>query len=296
MRRPILGSTMLALALLAACGDDKGTTGGVVPSTPSTAVNTTPVAPKTDAPGTSTTAPTDDPSPVLAKTPEIRFAPTRADATPWNPQDGASVTGVAKLMGEKPPRRKKVPTDKDPKCTEEVREEGEVVSKEMQVKNVFVVVVSGHEKLSFSKPEAAVKIDQKGCHYEPHIFGMMAGQKIEVTNSDDTTHNIHGLPKKSKEFNFTQPRKGQVDNTTLENAENAVTIKCDIHPWMGAYAFVLPHLLFSVTQDNGSFEIKGLPDGEYELLAWHEVYGEQRAKVSVKDMKAEAVTFTFEKK
>ena len=73
-----------------------------------------------------------------------------------------------------------------------------------------------------------------------------------------------------------------------------VKVKCDVHGWMSSYLGVVPHPFFAVTGDDGSFELKGLPPGEYTVEAWHEVYGTKTAEVTVADRDAQEITFTFE--
>ena len=63
-------------------------------------------------------------------------------------------------------------------------------------------------------------------------------------------------------------------------------VKCDVHPWMGAFVHVLDHPFFSVTGDDGTFTISGLPPGNYTVTAWHETLGEQQqADVKVEEGK-----------
>jgi len=71
-----------------------------------------------------------------------------------------------------------------------------------------------------------------------------------------------------------------------------VKFKCDVHPWMAAYVGVLNHPFYATTGADGSFSIKDLPAGEYEIVAWHEKLGEQTAKVKVTDAVA-TQDFTF---
>ena len=40
-----------------------------------------------------------------------------------------------------------------------------------------------------------------------------------------------------------------------------VPFKCDVHGWMNAYVGVLDHPFFAVTDEDGKFELKGLPPG-----------------------------------
>jgi hypothetical protein len=129
--------------------------------------------------------------------------------------------------------------------------------------------------------------------YTPRVFGMQAKQPLKIKNDDDTLHNVHALPTKSKEFNIGQPNKGMETTRTFAEPEVMVKFKCDVHPWMAAYVGVLPHPFFSTTGADGAFAIKGLPAGTYEIEAWHEKYGTQTQKITVADGEAKALAFTF---
>ena len=58
-------------------------------------------------------------------------------------------------------------------------------------------------------------------------------------------------------------------------------IKCDVHPWMRSYIGVFSHPFFAVTGSDGKFTIANLPAGTYEIEAWHEKLGTQKATVTV---------------
>ncbi len=132
--------------------------------------------------------------------------------------------------------------------------------------------------------------------YHPHVFGMMVNQPLEIVNADQTLHNIHALPKSSKAFNIAQPKQGMKMEKTFDKPETMVKIKCDVHNWMSAYVGVLDNPYFAVSDDKGSFTIKDLPAGQYEVEAWHEKYGAQTMKVTVGASDTKTVDFTFENK
>ena len=151
-------------------------------------------------------------------------------------------------------------------------------------KDVFVQLVGVPDE-KYEVPDTPVVLDQIECTYVPHVFGVMKKQDIEIRNSDETLHNIHPTPESNKEFNLAMPNKGDVRNKSFRKAEDAIPFKCDVHPWMNAYCFVLEHPYFAVTDENGTFSIDttGLPDGDYEVKVWHEVLGEKDGSVTVAD-------------
>ncbi len=207
-----------------------------------------------------------------------------------------NVTGSAAFSGTAPAKTEIVMAA-DPTCaslhTEPVYTEEAVVNSNNTLKNVFVYVKTGLEGKTFPAATTPVSFDQNGCHYMPHVTGVMVGQPLEIINSDSTLHNVHSLAKESKEFNLGMPIKGMKIKKTFEKPEIMVKMKCDVHPWMNAYVGVVSNPFFAVTGEDGSFEIKDLPAGTYTLAAWHETFGEQTAEVTVADGQPATANFSF---
>ena len=199
----------------------------------------------------------------------------------------------------KAPKMKSLRMDADPVCVanNEVapRKEWLILDENNGLKNVLVFVKeSPSNSLSgdYSPPENHAVIDQNGCVNIPHVLGMMVGQDMDILNSDGTLHNIHALPKVNKEFNKAMPRSKKRMTVQFDKSEAPFKVKCDVHPWMGAFIGVFDHPYFAVTNDDGSYVISGLEPGDYVIEAWHEKLGSQTANVTVGDS---AANFTFKK-
>lgn len=211
----------------------------------------------------------------------------------------ATLKGVVKFVGEAPKPRL-ISMKADRQCDalhsgKQLPAEDIVVNQNKTLKWVFVYVKEG-VKGKYNPPAEPVVLDQQGCWYRPHVFGIMVGQKLEIRNSDPLLHNVHATPKKNKPFNIGQPVKGMKSYYTFTTPEIMVPFKCDVHPWMSAYAGVLDHPFYSVTNDKGEFEIKNLPPGTYTIEAWHEKLGTQTQTVTVKAGEVKTIEFTFERK
>jgi plastocyanin len=161
------------------------------------------------------------------------------------------------------------------------------------LENVFVYVKDGLGNYYFETPTEAVKLDQKGCRYTPHVVGLRTGQPLEIANSDATLHNVHAMAKANQEFNLSQQLAGIKNTKTFSAPEVMVHFKCNVHGWMEAYVGVLTHPYFAVTANGGAFELKNVPPGTYTVEAWHEKLGTQSQSVTVGPKEAKTVSFTF---
>ena len=184
----------------------------------------------------------------------------------------------------------------DPACVElatDTQTEYFVVGGEGGLGNVFVYVKEGLGGRSFPTPSEPIVLDQQGCRYRPHVFGIQVGQPLEIVNSDMTLHNIHATPANNDEFNTGQPIQGMRFERMFDSPEVMVPFKCDVHGWMNAYAGVLDHPYFSVTGEDGGFDISNLPPGDYVIEAWHERLGTQTQNVTVGEGASAELNFTF---
>jgi plastocyanin len=142
--------------------------------------------------------------------------------------------------------------------------------------DAFIYVKAGLPEGYHEAPAKALVVDQKGCEFTPRVFGLVAGQPIEFGNSDAFMHNV-----KSPEFNQGLATRGAKMQLKLNEEGVMVPIRCDVHPWMRAYAGVLSHPHFDVSKADGTYKITGLVDGQYTVAVWHEKLGPQEHPVKV---------------
>jgi hypothetical protein len=207
----------------------------------------------------------------------------------------ASVAGTVSLTG-KAPGVGLFSVDADPVCkaqhTGMVKDETVIADAKGDLKNVLVYVKDGAG--NYPAPTTEVDLNQKGCMYSPHVFGIQVGQPLEIINDDPTLHNVHCLAVVNDSFNLGMPNQGMKSEKKFTKAEMPMKFKCDVHGWMHCFCGVFTNPFYSVTGDNGSFKITGLPAGSYTFVAWQEKYGESAPQtVAIKDGEAKSVNFTF---
>ena len=117
-------------------------------------------------------------------------------------------------------------------------------------------------------PTDALVFDQKNCEFLTPVFAARVGQPIDVKNSDPIGHNtnISGTS-----FNQLIPAGESTVFTAGRETGLPVTVTCNIHPWMKAYAVFREDGYVAVSAPDGSFTIPNLPAGEpLEFQVWHE--------------------------
>jgi plastocyanin len=215
-----------------------------------------------------------------------------------------SIAGVITFVGT-PPAPKKIDTSADPVCGQKNPNlsTDDTIVKDGKLANVFVYIkegtADGGKKIgdySWPTPTTPVQLDQNGCHYAPHVLGVQVNQKLHITNSDATQHNIHPTPKLNQEWNQTQSSGQAPIEKAFARAEVLIPVKCNQHPWMKAYIGVMKTPFFAVSSDTGAFEIKGVPPGTYTVVAWKEggAGTEKTMQVTVAANGAAKADFSFE--
>lgn len=226
------------------------------------------------------------------KSPETAVRGTVAQAA-----GTATVSGKVMLTGSAPAPQK-VQMAADPVCLQQHKEPvfaQSLVVNGGAIQYALVYVKEGLQG-SFPAPSQPVVLDQTGCTYEPHVFGIQAGQPLEIRNSDATLHNINCQAKSNKKFNIAQPTKGMKSTKTFDQPEMAVPFKCNVHPWMASYGSVFSHPFFAVTDSQGAYSLKGLPAGTYTIEVWQEKLGTQSQSVTVADGETKELSFSLKGK
>ena len=122
-------------------------------------------------------------------------------------------------------------------------------------------------------PSEPAVFDQKGCVFEPHVLAVQAGRPVTLKSSDPVAHNVRISFFNNPSVNQIIPGNGSIEKT-FELGESAPSsVACDIHPYMIGYVMVTDHPYVAVTDADGNFEIKNLPEGEHEFRVWHEASG-----------------------
>jgi hypothetical protein len=186
--------------------------------------------------------------------------------------NGGTIAGTVKWSGPEP-HIAKFPITKDSQiCDPESQKTTDlqrlIIGPDGGVANTVVFLKHISKGKPMEIPEARRFLNQRHCHYEPHILLVPESGDLKMRSSDATLHTIH--MEGAATYNLPFPFPNQVIARPMSTA-GLVTLRCNGgHVWMNAEMFVVPHPYYAVTDETGRFELKDVPPGEYELVAWHE--------------------------
>jgi plastocyanin len=160
---------------------------------------------------------------------------------------------------------------------------GDIQGKISGVTGTSVVYIDSIAGKTFPPASQHFVIDQIGLMFQPHVLVVPVGATVDFQNNDSVQHNLfwpsingnkklgHNLgtwPKGEKRsFQFDQP--------------GAIPLLCNVHPEMSGYLVVSPTPYFAETDGGGNFKISNVPDGKYNVVAWHEGAKPQSKPVAV---------------
>ncbi len=128
---------------------------------------------------------------------------------------------------------------------------------------VYIEEVPG----TYTPPYLHPVLDQHDMVFRPLVLPVLAGTTVDFPNSDPLFHNVFSLST-PKEFDLGKYPKGQRRSVTFDE-EGVVSVYCEIHSYMFATILVLQNPYFAVPDNNGNYEISGIPPGTYQLSFWY---------------------------
>ncbi len=203
------------------------------------------------------------------------FSVAQADYKVISVTDGGTISGAIKWSGAVP-HELDFPVTKDPQIcapdgSKTVSLERLIVGPEGGVANTIVYLKNISAGKALELPEQRRHLDQRRCHYIPHILLVPQNAALQMQSSDATLHTIH--MDGAATYNLPFPFPNQVSSRNMPTP-GLVNLRCNGgHVWMNAEMMVVRHPYYAVTDESGRFEFTSVPPGTYQIVAWHEGWG-----------------------
>ena len=111
-------------------------------------------------------------------------------------------------------------------------------------------------------------VNQAGKAFVPRVLAVTVGSTVTFTNKDSLVHNVFSLsPPHAFDGGLSKP--GQSFTRTFSRA-GAVEVLCNIHASERAHVVVVDSPWYTEANARGSFTLRGLAPGDYDLEAWNE--------------------------
>lgn len=208
-------------------------------------------------------------------------------------KNAGSIQGKVIFNGNKIPTNKKKLITKDKEVCGEGYKVDEVykINSKKEVEDVVVYL----EDIASGKPikKEEIVLEQIKCEFKPRILAIPVGSKLTIINKDTVTHEANGIFNFATIFQLAQPKQGMKDTIELKQP-GIVSITCNIHGWMKAFAFVVDNPYYAISDKNGNFKISDIPPGTYKLKLWHEKLKPQNEEISISIKPNETEKLTIE--
>ena len=119
---------------------------------------------------------------------------------------------------------------------------------------------------AFEDREGRASMDQRNETFVPHLLAITVGTTVDFPNSDSTYHNVFSLSR-TRRFDLGRYAAGRSKAVRFDRP-GIVRVFCDIHSHMSAFILVFSHRFYSVTGEDGRYQIGSVPPGTYTLVAW----------------------------
>jgi plastocyanin len=135
------------------------------------------------------------------------------------------------------------------------------------------------------------EIHQKNENFVPRVVAVPVGSTVDFPNDDSIYHNVFSLSR-TKTFDLGRFPKGKSRGVKFDKA-GVVKVFCQIHSHMSATVLVFDHPWFAIPDEQGNFDLSGVPPGAHQITAWHERLGDTTLPLRVEPGKPATIDFVL---
>jgi plastocyanin len=152
-----------------------------------------------------------------------------------------------------------------------------------------VVYVKDAPKMPVNPMHAEIR--QRDENFVPRVVAVTVGSTVEFPNDDPIYHNVFSLSR-TKTFDLGRFPKGKSRGERFDKP-GVVKVFCQIHSHMSATVMVFDHPWFAIPDEQGMFDLTGVPPGMHQITAWHERLGDTTLQMKVEPGRPATLDFVL---
>jgi len=154
-----------------------------------------------------------------------------------------------------------------------------------------VVVFIQNPPIPAQLPVTRARILQENETFIPRVVAITRGSAVDFPNGDPFFHDVFSLSR-SATFDLGSYPKGQTKSHVFRRA-GLVKVYCHIHSHMTASIMVFDHPFFTMPKADGTFALDAIPEGTYQVSAWHERIGQQSQSIRIEAGRTSEIQFAL---
>lgn len=140
-------------------------------------------------------------------------------------------------------------------------------------------------------PPMRAEIRQRNENFVPRVVAVTVGSTVDFPNDDPIYHNVFSLSR-TKTFDLGRFPKGKSRGERFDKP-GVVKVFCQIHSHMSATVMVFDHPWFAMPDEQGNFDLSGVPSGMHQITAWHERLGDTTLPLHVEPGRPATIDFVL---
>jgi plastocyanin len=152
-----------------------------------------------------------------------------------------------------------------------------------------VVYVKDAPKTAVTPVRAEIR--QRNENFVPRVVAVTVGSTVDFPNDDPIYHNVFSLSR-TKTFDLGRFPRGKSRGERFDKP-GVVKVFCQIHSHMSATVMVFDHPWFAIPDEQGMFDLSGVPPGTHQITAWHERLGDTTLPLRVEPGRPATIDFVL---
>ena len=142
-----------------------------------------------------------------------------------------------------------------------------------------------------------VRILSKDCKFSPTINIVRQGETIHINNVDPVMHNSQVYESKRGKIISNLPIPAEEISSSkikFSGQQKIFQLICGMHEFMQAWGYRVQNPYYSITSENGAYQISNIPPGDYVVNAWHFLMKIRSQRIHVDENSVINLDFDFD--